>query len=86
MKMLIDTNLLIDYFSKRPLFFADARTIRKLCVEHQGFSAQCYSVNPVRGLFGEEKKMSKCGIIIAGIIRQAFLQFHRDIFYEKYFL
>lgn len=35
MKILIDTNLLIDYFSKRPLFFADARTILKLCMEQQ---------------------------------------------------
>ncbi len=33
MRVLIDTNILIDYLSKRPLFYDDARLIIKLCME-----------------------------------------------------
>lgn len=33
MKVLIDTNILIDYFAKRPLFFENAREIIKLCTQ-----------------------------------------------------
>ena len=33
MKILIDTNILIDYFSKRPLFYDEARLILKSCME-----------------------------------------------------
>ena len=35
MKVLIDTNILIDYLSKRPLFYADARSIIRICMEKQ---------------------------------------------------
>ena len=33
MKILIDTNILIDYFSKRPLFYDDVRLILRKCME-----------------------------------------------------
>lgn len=33
MRVLIGTNILIDYFAKRPAFFENARTIIKMCME-----------------------------------------------------
>ena len=33
MRVLLDTNIIIDYLSKRPQFYANARMIIKLCVE-----------------------------------------------------
>ena len=33
MKVLIDTNILIDYFAKRPQFYENSREIMKMCTE-----------------------------------------------------
>lgn len=33
MKVLIDTNILIDYFAKRPQFYENSREIIKMCAE-----------------------------------------------------